>query len=139
MTRSSNEKIQLPRLSLIIMASLNAYTHDTSLIDYHVKNIEFFGRTLDRIGAAAFPRSGRSRYREAHVLLLSWQDDDLGKAHLMPLFNRLIHLRRHQRGQRSPGAAMCIPSIVSLRNRALEDPRPKFFQRPQKEARTFSE
>ena len=62
------------------MASVNTYTHDISLTDCQIKDIETFGRTLDGIGAAAFPRDGRSRYREVHVLLLSWQDDHIGKA-----------------------------------------------------------
>ena len=63
--------------------TMNPYddrTHDVSLVDYHVKDIETFGETLDRVAAAAFPRDGRRmRYRDVHVLLLSWQADKLGK------------------------------------------------------------
>ncbi len=62
--------------------TMNPYddrTHDVSLVDYHVKDIETFAKTLDRVAAAAFPRDGCMRYRDVHVLLLSWQADDLGK------------------------------------------------------------
>ncbi|KAL8645746.1 MAG: hypothetical protein Q9226_007162 [Calogaya cf. arnoldii] len=53
-------------------------THDISLIDYHVKDVESLGKVLNDAAAAAFPRSGSSRYRDVYVLLLSWEDDDLG-------------------------------------------------------------
>jgi len=61
------------------MNSTKALTHDISLIDHHVKDLEAFGRTLNEAAAAAFPRDGRSRYKEVHVLLLSWEGDDLGR------------------------------------------------------------
>lgn len=44
-------------------------THDVSLVDYHVKDIEKFAETLDKVAAAAFPRNGRTRYKEVYVLL----------------------------------------------------------------------
>ncbi|KAL8853740.1 MAG: hypothetical protein Q9221_001383 [Calogaya cf. arnoldii] len=53
-------------------------THDISLIDYHVKDVESLGKVLNNAAAAAFPRSGSSRYRDVYVLLLSWEGDDLG-------------------------------------------------------------
>ncbi len=53
-------------------------THDISLIDYHVKDVETFGKVLNKAAAAAFPRSGPCRYCDVYVLLLSWEDDDLG-------------------------------------------------------------
>lgn len=53
-------------------------THDISLIDYHVKDVKEFGETVTAAAAAAFPNRGRSRYREVHVLLLSWEEDNLG-------------------------------------------------------------
>ncbi|KAL8668875.1 MAG: hypothetical protein Q9168_006507 [Polycauliona sp. 1 TL-2023] len=52
-------------------------THDISLIDYHVKDVETLGKVLNKAAAAAFPRSGTSRYCDVYVLLLSWEDDDL--------------------------------------------------------------
>ena len=54
-------------------------THDIALIDHHVKNLETFGQVLTDAAVAAFPRDGRSRYKEVHVLLLSWEDDNLGQ------------------------------------------------------------
>ena len=53
-------------------------THDISNAPYHVKDLRAFGEVLTNAGNAAFPNRGRSRYRGAHVLLLSSEDDDLG-------------------------------------------------------------
>ena len=53
-------------------------THDISKASYHIKDLETLGKILTNAGNAAFPNRGRSRYKEAHVLLLSWEDDDLG-------------------------------------------------------------
>ncbi|KAL8984455.1 MAG: hypothetical protein Q9205_001594, partial [Flavoplaca limonia] len=55
-------------------------THDISLIDYHVKDVETFGKVLNNAAAAAFPRSNTCRYCDVCVLLLSWENDDLGVA-----------------------------------------------------------
>ncbi|KAL8992322.1 MAG: hypothetical protein Q9169_007189 [Polycauliona sp. 2 TL-2023] len=55
-------------------------THDTSLIDCHVKDVETLGTILNNAAAAAFPRRGlgTTRYSAVYVLLLYWEDDDLG-------------------------------------------------------------
>ena len=79
--------------------TMNPYddrTHDVSLVDYHVKDIETFGATLDRVAAAAFPRDGRTRYREVHVLLLSWEADDLGITSLSSLFLLFMFMRTQE-------------------------------------------
>ncbi|KAL8726167.1 MAG: hypothetical protein Q9166_006884 [cf. Caloplaca sp. 2 TL-2023] len=55
-------------------------THDISLIDFHVKDVEALGKVLHDAAAAAFPRSGSCLYCDVYVLLLSWEDDDLGVA-----------------------------------------------------------
>lgn len=52
-------------------------THDISCVDFHLKDLEKFGHCLEEAANAAFPR-GLSRYNEVHVLLLSWEDDNLG-------------------------------------------------------------
>ena len=52
-------------------------THDISGVDFHIKDLEKFGHLLEGAANAAFPRR-LSRYREVHVLLLSWEDDNLG-------------------------------------------------------------
>ena len=56
----------------------SAQTHDISRINYHLKDLKVFGETLTDAVAGAFPNKGRSRYSEVHVLLLSWEDDNLG-------------------------------------------------------------
>ncbi|KAI4128143.1 MAG: hypothetical protein LQ338_002880 [Usnochroma carphineum] len=57
-----------------------ARTHDISLIDSHVKDVKTLCEILSQAVSAAFPRAGGSRYRNANVLLLSWENDDLGVA-----------------------------------------------------------
>ena len=53
-------------------------THDISNTSCHVKDIEALGKILNSASSAAFPNNGASRYKEVHVLLLSWEDDNLG-------------------------------------------------------------
>lgn len=53
-------------------------THDISNASYHVKDVKALGKVLTEAGNAAFPNRGRARYQEAHVLLLSWEHDNLG-------------------------------------------------------------
>ena len=52
-------------------------THDTSLQNLHVKNLKTFGEYLTAAATGAFPK-GPSRYKAVHVLLLSWEDGNLG-------------------------------------------------------------
>ncbi|KAL2048673.1 hypothetical protein N7G274_000585 [Stereocaulon virgatum] len=71
------------------MNTLVDRTHDISRINYHVKDLATFGEILTSAAAAAFPdeiasrsQAGhgdeRPRYQEIHVLLISWEDDNLG-------------------------------------------------------------
>ncbi|KAL8919466.1 MAG: hypothetical protein Q9208_006751 [Pyrenodesmia sp. 3 TL-2023] len=53
-------------------------THDISLISHHVKDVDTLSDILNEALSAAFPRVARSRYHDVYVLLLSWEDDDLG-------------------------------------------------------------
>jgi hypothetical protein len=53
-------------------------THDTSFVDEHIPSIEKFGQDLQVAINAAWPTRSGNRYEEAHVLLLSWEDDNLG-------------------------------------------------------------
>ena len=55
-----------------------AGTHDISFIDGHVKDVKALSDTLNRALCTAFPRKYQSRYAEVYVLLLCWEDDDLG-------------------------------------------------------------
>jgi hypothetical protein len=52
-------------------------THDISQTGYHVKDLHTFGETLTNAASGVFPK-GKSRYKELHVLLLSWEHDKLG-------------------------------------------------------------
>lgn len=53
-------------------------THDSSFVDEHIPSIDQFARDLQTAIDAAWPTRTRSRYKEVHVLLLSWEDDNLG-------------------------------------------------------------
>lgn len=53
-------------------------THDISLINYHLKDLATFGNLVTEAANAAFPKTQTSRYKEVHVLLLSWEEDSLG-------------------------------------------------------------
>lgn len=53
-------------------------THDISCTEYHIRDVKTFGDILTEAAAAAFPNKGKTRYAAVHVLLLSWEDDDLG-------------------------------------------------------------
>lgn len=56
-------------------------THDISLVGSHVEDLVAWGRILTQTISAAHPRAGGgSRYTDVNVLLLSWEDDDLGVA-----------------------------------------------------------
>ena len=52
-------------------------THDISHQKFHVKDLKTFGEYLTAAATGAFPK-GPSRYKEVHVLLLSWEDDTSG-------------------------------------------------------------
>ena len=69
-------------------------THDISCIDFHLKDLQEFGRRHEEAANAAFPRV-LSRYKEVHVLLLSWECDNLGVAaevlELQDVFRQIYH------------------------------------------------
>ncbi|MCJ1391946.1 hypothetical protein MMC18_004813 [Xylographa bjoerkii] len=52
--------------------------HDTSSAEYHIKDLPAFLKRVEDATKAAFPNAGRSRYATVNVLLLFWEDDDLG-------------------------------------------------------------
>ncbi|KAL8921606.1 MAG: hypothetical protein Q9172_003931 [Xanthocarpia lactea] len=56
----------------------NARTHDISMIDYHVTDVETLAKVLNNAVTAACPKASTTRYRGVYVLLLCWADDDLG-------------------------------------------------------------
>ncbi|KAF8853387.1 hypothetical protein BDZ45DRAFT_694290 [Acephala macrosclerotiorum] len=53
-------------------------THDVSYVEEHVPGIEQFAKDLQSAINAAWPTRRKGRYGKAHVLLLSWEDDNLG-------------------------------------------------------------
>lgn len=55
-------------------------THDISLTGKHLGNLDALTKVLNQSVSAGFPRTGGNRYLEVNVLLISWQDDDLGVA-----------------------------------------------------------
>ncbi|RYP45180.1 hypothetical protein DL768_008453 [Monosporascus sp. mg162] len=53
-------------------------THDISRVNFHIKHLPDFARTLEDSAARAFPNRGHSqRYKKVHALLLHWRCDDL--------------------------------------------------------------
>lgn len=53
-------------------------THDISRVNYHVKHLSDFAKSLEDSAARAFPNRGRSqRYKKVQALLLHWMSDDL--------------------------------------------------------------
>ncbi|KAI0013747.1 hypothetical protein F4779DRAFT_625219 [Xylariaceae sp. FL0662B] len=53
-------------------------THDISRVNYHVKHLPEFAKTLEDSATRAFPTRGCSqRYKKVYVLLLHWRSDDL--------------------------------------------------------------
>lgn len=68
-------------------------THDVSFVEEHVPSIDKFAEDLQAAIGAAWPKRRRSRYEKARVLLLSWEDDNLGvyreMDHLEDVFSNL--------------------------------------------------
>ncbi|CAK7209882.1 hypothetical protein SEUCBS140593_000643 [Sporothrix eucalyptigena] len=54
-------------------------THDIGRVNYHVKHLDSFARTLEDSASRAFPNRGRSqaRYNKVISLLVHWKSDDL--------------------------------------------------------------
>ena len=53
-------------------------THDISLVSSHVSSIQRVAAEINDAVQAVWPKRHEIRYSKAHVLLLSWEDDDLG-------------------------------------------------------------
>ncbi|KAI1496699.1 hypothetical protein F5X99DRAFT_58051 [Biscogniauxia marginata] len=53
-------------------------THDISRVNYHVKHLPEFAKTLEDSATRAFPNRGSSqRYKKVYAILLHWECDDL--------------------------------------------------------------
>lgn len=53
-------------------------THDVTLVDEHIPDIERFAGDLQLAINAAWPTRRDGRYNIVYVLLISWEDDNLG-------------------------------------------------------------
>jgi hypothetical protein len=53
-------------------------THDVSHVEAHVPSISTVSQLLQSLVDEDWKSRGQSRYLKAHVLLISWEDDDLG-------------------------------------------------------------
>src|SRR5271168_4147525 len=53
-------------------------THDVSLVEEHIPSIEHLAADLEVAVKAVWPRRHDIRYTQVHVLLIRWEDDDLG-------------------------------------------------------------
>jgi hypothetical protein len=86
-------------------------THDVSLVEEHIPSIEKFADDLQTAINAAWPTRRRSRYDEVHVLLLSWEDDNLGvEEEIRRLGHVFLHLyqfnvQEFQIPRKTPGKA----------------------------------
>ena len=65
-------------LNVLVFVLSMAGIHDTSSAEYHTKDLLGFLKRVEEATKAAFPNAGRSRYTTVNVLLLLWEDDDLG-------------------------------------------------------------
>ena len=63
---------------LVLLVLVMAGIHDTSSAEYHTKDLPAFLKRVEEATKAAFPNAGQSRYTTVNVLLLFWEDDDLG-------------------------------------------------------------
>jgi Caspase domain len=52
--------------------------HDISLVDEHISSIKHLAADLDKAVKAVWPRRQDLRYTQVQVLLIRWEDDDLG-------------------------------------------------------------
>jgi len=53
-------------------------THDVSLAEEHITSIKHLAADLEEAVKAVWPRRQGIRYTQVHVLLIRWEDDDLG-------------------------------------------------------------
>jgi hypothetical protein len=58
--------------------NLASKTHDVSFVEEHIPTIEHLAADLKEAVKAVWPRRLDIRYTQAHVLLIRWEDDDLG-------------------------------------------------------------
>ncbi|KAF8856020.1 hypothetical protein BDZ45DRAFT_804520 [Acephala macrosclerotiorum] len=75
-TQSSRKESSEPESNDFIQ--LRPQTHDISFTENHIPNIQKLGADLNAAVQAVWPSRHQSRYVKAHVLMISWEGDDLG-------------------------------------------------------------
>jgi hypothetical protein len=77
------------------LSSRSSRTHDISLTEHHVPDIRHVAADLNAAVQAVWAKRHEIRYSKAYVLLLSWEDDDLGVQteidELRKVFNETYH------------------------------------------------
>lgn len=97
-------------------------THDTSLVDEHIPNIEKFAEDLQTAINAAWPVRKQSYYEKVSVLLLSWEDDNMGVyrevRRLQYVFSSLYRfdVQEYRIPSKTPGKATTTRLISFLEN-----------------------
>ena len=78
-TMSTTEIEGFPMGVLELPPSLDSFpTHDVSHVGAHVRSISTVIQLLQSLADEDWKSRGQGRYSKAHVLLISWVDDDLG-------------------------------------------------------------
>jgi hypothetical protein len=85
---------------------LNPPTHDISHTECHISGMQQLGADLDAAVKAVWPKRHDIRYSQVHVLLVSWEDDDLGVATEIKGLRHVFRDRYHfqVQGYRIPSA-----------------------------------
>jgi hypothetical protein len=100
-------------------------THDVSFVEEHIPSIEKFVDDLQIAINAAWPTRKKSNYENVHVLLLSWEDDNLGVEQeikrLRHIFANLYRfdVQEYQIPRKKPGKAAIsrVSSFLELDDR----------------------
>jgi hypothetical protein len=70
-------------------------THDSSFANCHISGIQKLVGDLNVAVRAAWPTRNSSRYSKVQVLLLSWEEDDLGVAKEIAPLRKVLEKRYH--------------------------------------------
>ena len=107
---------------LLLNGFIQLNTHDSSFADEHIPSIKKFAEDLQLAIAAAWPTRRDSHYERVHVLLLSWEDDNLGVdkeiKRLGHVFSHLYQfdVERFQIPRKTPGKATASRVSTFLEN-----------------------
>lgn len=85
-SRLSSSRVERPPLrenaERIVAQGITFSTYPSSITNPDIRtrhaDLQRFGQALNKATVSVFPTTSHSKYSSAHVLLLRWQDDDLG-------------------------------------------------------------